>query len=100
MKNTLKVGETVKVRILRMGGGNVMYPKGDAKYATQPIVDCIVSGVRVCGIPGCYSLRFADTQEHVGLPFYSRDFVNPLNFERHYARLAGTPAVIVPMPKV
>lgn len=71
----LKVGDSVKVRMFRMEGGTAVYPKGHEQYSDQPVVDCTISGVQVCGIPGCYSLRFADTGEHIGLPFYAWAFV-------------------------
>lgn len=72
---TKKVGESVKVRMFRSAGGCVVIPKGSPEYSDQPVVECVVESVNVCGIPGCYSLRFADTGESVGLPFYAWAFL-------------------------
>ena len=70
IKKTWKQGDTVKVRIQRMGGG--AYAK--AGSTSLPLVECVINQVNVVALAGCYSLRYKDTGEHVGLPFWASDF--------------------------
>lgn len=66
----LKTGDTVKVRIRRMNGGAVA-KEGDTSLS---LTECVINQVNVCGVEGCYSLRYKDTGEHVGLPFFTSSF--------------------------
>ena len=67
------LGDVVKVRIRRMDGGASHMP-GDKSL---PLVECVVDQTNVCGIPGCYGLRYRDTNTFVGIPFYSFSFEEP-----------------------
>lgn len=76
-KKHYKVGDKVLIRAVRYadGSGCSVPSEHCADYASTPVVECVISQVEVCGLPEMYALTWADTGEHVGLPFWEENFI-------------------------
>lgn len=70
------IGDRIHIRAIREPGGTIMCERLSPGWADQPVHTVVVAQVRVCGIPDCYGVEWADTREPVGLPIFPSNIVD------------------------
>lgn len=69
-----QAGDTVYIRALRVDGGVMTTKPTTEKAKDYDVIECRIARVGMYFDKDCYQLRWADTDQHIGLPFLETDF--------------------------